>query len=170
MSPIDAVWPFVCLLLNITLQIFAYKFILKRRLLRSEYFGFGCALFFLIMLELVSAAASPGEWFWRAFANLIIYLCLSFGYFTYINLGETARRIRLLRELYDAPEGLTEVQLLSRYSAAEVIDIRMVRLINNAQIIQRDGKYFVGSPVMLSISKIILMLKWLVIGKKSEFD
>ncbi|MDD5465380.1 MAG: hypothetical protein PHP73_03450 [Candidatus Omnitrophica bacterium] len=104
------------------------------------------------------------------FVNLIIYFCLSYCYFNFINMGETARRIRLLRELGEAPAGLTKGDILKRYNAQEIINIRINRLMNNSQIVLRNGRYYVGSPVMLFISKAIVLMKLVVLGKKSEFD
>ena len=72
-----------------------------------------------------------------------------------------------MRELYDAPEGLTGEQILSRYNAEEIIKARMIRLINNNQIILRDGRYHVDSPVMLGISKIIVFMKSIILGKRT---
>ncbi|MDD5505564.1 MAG: hypothetical protein PHR73_02265, partial [Candidatus Omnitrophica bacterium] len=94
----------------------------------------------------------------------------SYCYFNFINLGETGRRIRLLRELYDSGSGLNKEEILSRYNAEEVVVLRMKRLVNNHQIILRAGRYYVGSPVMLLIAKAIVLMKLVVLGKKSEFD
>ncbi len=85
-------------------------------------------------------------------------------------MGETARRIRLLRELCDSPQGLTKEEILSRYNAAEVINMRMIRLLNNRQVILRDLKYYTGSLVVLFISQAVILMKSIVLGKRSEFD
>jgi hypothetical protein len=46
----------------------------------------------------------------------------------------------------------------------------MRRLVNNRQILLAGGRYYVGSPVMLLIAKAIVLMKLVVLGKKSEFD
>ncbi|MFH1492410.1 MAG: hypothetical protein ABIE81_03615 [Candidatus Omnitrophota bacterium] len=102
--------------------------------------------------------------------NLIGYGCLGYCYFHFINLGETARRIRILRELYEAGDGLKLGELLNRYSAKEIFQKRTNRLINSGQIIFKDGKYYIGKPTVLWISKIIIALKIIILGKRSEFD
>jgi len=102
--------------------------------------------------------------------NLAIYASLSYCYFSFITMGETARRVRLLCELYDAPDGLTREGILKRYNAEEVINIRLDRLLNNGQIILRDGRFYIGSPVVLFISKIIVFLKLIILGRRSEFE
>jgi len=162
--------PILSLCFNILTQIFSYKYILKKKLLKSEYLGCLCGFIFLIVCELALGEGSFKEWLFLVFANLIIYACFSYCYFTFINMGETARRIRLLRELYDAPFGLTQEEILKRYNAEEVINIRMSRLLNNGQITLRNERYFVSSPIMLSISKILVLMKLIVLGKESEFE
>ena len=85
-------------------------------------------------------------------------------------MGETARRIRLLRELCDSSDGLSKEGILDRYNAKEIIDIRMKRLLGNGQVVLRNGSYFIGNPTMLFFSGIIVFMKLLILGKKSEFD
>jgi hypothetical protein len=105
-----------------------------------------------------------------AFANAFTYSALGYCYFHFINLGETARRIRILRELYDSKNGLSKDEILSKYNAHQIISKRIERLVNNGQIIFKDGRYYIGHPMMLLIAKIIVMMKCMVLGKKSEFD
>lgn len=162
--------PVLSICFDIFAQIAFYKYVMKKALLRSEYLGFVCGFCVFIICELIAYGEPFGEWLFLLFVNLAVYFCLSYCYFTFINWGETARRIRLLRELYDAPDGLTKEQILARYNAAEIINIRLARLINNNQVILRDEKYYTGSPVMLFISKTIVLIKRIVLGKASEFD
>ena len=60
--------------------------------------------------------------------------------------------------------------LCSFLTSKKMIDNRMIRLIGSRQIIKNGDKYFIGNETMLLISKLILFLKLVVIGKKSEFD
>jgi len=161
--------PILSLCFNILTQIFSYKYILRKELLKSEYLGCLCGFILLIVCELAIREDLFKEWLFLVFANLIIYACFSYCYFTFINMGETARRIRLLRELYDAPFGLTGEEILKRYNAEEVINIRMNRLLNNGQIVLRNGRYYIGSPIMLLISRMIVFMKIIVLGRESEF-
>lgn len=43
---------------------------------------------------------------------------------------------------------------------------RVSRLQNNKQIILKDGRYFINSPIMLSIAKTIAMLKLMLLASK----
>lgn len=169
MSYLNILIPVIAICANISAQIFSYKYILTKKLLKSEYFGFLAGLTVLIILQIFAYQSSLIERFALACANLIIYLCLSYSYFCFISMGETARRIRLLRELCDSPQGLTKEEMLSRYNAAEVISMRMIRLLNNCQVILRDSRYYAGSPVMLLISRTIVFMKIIILGRDSEF-
>ena len=102
-------------------------------------------------------------------ANVIMYSALGYCYFNFINLGETARRIRILRELFDSENGLALEEILQRYNAGEMVQRRVDRLINNGQVIEKNGKYYVGKPILLIIAKFIVVMKLLFIGKESEF-
>ena len=170
MSYFNIFIPVLSICFNIITQIFCYKYVIKKALLRSEYLGFVCGFGIFVTGELIVYQGQLREWLLLSCVNLIIYACFSYGYFTFINLGETARRIRLLRELYDAPEGLAKEQILMRYNAQEVVNIRLVRLLNNKQINLHNEKYYSGNPVMLMISKAVIFIKQLVLGKSSEFD
>lgn len=162
--------PFLALCLNILLQITAYKYLVKSRLLKSEYFGFAWGCLVLLIFEFIVYQKLPKNGLSLLCADLIIYGCLSYGFFTFINMGETARRIRLLRELYESPAGLTKEQVLEAYSAGTIVNQRLERLLNNHQIVLRDGRYYAGKPLMFFISKAILFMKMVVFGKASEFN
>lgn len=75
-----------------------------------------------------------------------------------------------MRELYDSRGGLTMDELLKRYNATDIFAVRIKRLLANRQLIYKDGRYYIGSPVMLLMSKIIVALKQLLFSKTSEFD
>jgi hypothetical protein len=170
MSYFNIFIPLIGILSNISAQIFSYKYLFGKKLLKSEYFGFLCGAVVLSVCEAFAYQEPVTEWLSLVCVNLIIYLCLSYCYFNFINMGETARRIRLLRELYDSALGLSKEEILLKYNAEQVVDLRMRRLLNNHQIILRSARYYVASPVMLLISKAIVLMKLIVLGKKSEFD
>ena len=162
--------PLIAIAGNITAQIFSYKCLPGKKLLKSEYSGFLCGVTVLAVCQAFARGEPAVERLSLIFVNLIIYGCLSYCYFNFVNMGETARRIRLLRELYDSGPGLNKEEILSRYNAGVVVDLRMGRLLNNHQIISRAGRYYAGSPVMLLIAKIIVLMKRVVLDKRSEFE
>lgn len=103
---------------------------------------------------------------------IVSYLCLVYCYFFgFFNLGESARRVRLLIELYLAGErGMTLEEILSAYNARMIVAARLDRLLSSGQIIEKDGRYFVGKPIMLYLAKALVLMKVLFLGGKSEFD
>jgi len=144
----------------------------KIGLLKSIYLGFFAGLIILFLFEFISFrlnSLSKKEILSLSIVNCIIYFSMGYCYFNYINLGETARRIRILREIYDSKEGLSMEEILKRYNAKEIIERRIKRLLKNRQIIYKDGKYYIGKPIMLVIAKIIVIMKVILLGKKSEF-
>lgn len=98
---------------------------------------------------------------------------LSFAYFYvfgFYNLGESARRIRLLIELYGAGErGMTLDELLTAYNARMIVEARLERLLTGGQIVRRKDRYFVAHPHMLYGAKALVQLKRLYLGANSEF-
>lgn len=131
-------------------------------------FGFLNLLIFELYIYLV---VIPNRSFTvNLITEIIIYAALSYCYFVFINLGETARRIRILREVFDAPEGLSLEEILRRYNAKEIIERRLQRLLANGQIIIEEDKYYIGKPLMLWMAKIVVAFKFILLGKKSEFD
>ena len=71
--------------------------------------------------------------------GLTMVVCNSYIGFHLDNMAETARRIRLLRELH-AASGLTREALLAVYPPQEVFDLRIRRLKLAGQCIEEDGR------------------------------
>lgn len=101
----------------------------------------------------------------------LTYLALAYFYvFGFYNLGESARRIRLLIELHGAGErGLTIEELLAAYNARMIVEARLQRLVSGGQVVLRKGRYFVAHPHMLYGAKALVWLKRLYLGAGSEF-
>ena len=93
------------------------------------------------------------------------YVAMSYCYFHFVNLGETARRIRLLREISCFSSPPTVSQLIERYGPSEIYARRIQRLLQNQQIKIIDGSYVLGKPGMSLISRIMLTLRRLVFAR-----
>ena len=156
--------------INIFAQIFSYKYFFTKKLLKTEYLGFLCGLIALIVCEIFICRVPAAGRFVSIWTDLTVYFCFSYCYFHFINMGETARRIRLLRELYDNPSGLSREEILRRYNAQEIIDTRIRRLVNNGQILLHDGRCYTGNPIMVIILKAMILMKLIVLGKREGFD
>jgi len=161
------------LIINVLVHVIAFRNIASLGLLRSLLLGFTVGLSFIGAVECFYYFLLFRNWpdfVSVVAANLIAYASLSYCYFNFINLGETARRIRIMRELYDAAEGLCLPDILLKYNAREIVSRRIGRLIKNRQIVEKSGRYFLGKPTLLFIARTIVLLKVMFLGKKSEFN
>jgi hypothetical protein len=170
---VHIVTPAICLIINILFQLGAFRFFPSVGMLKSIVIGFVSGFIFLLSFEFY-VAISIEKTMWESTGllttNFIIYASLGYCYFHFINLGETARRIRILRELYDSKNGLSMEEILKRYNDRTIVDKRFNRLLSNGQIIFKDNAYFTGKPLVLWMAKLIVMLKRVMLGKKSEFS
>lgn len=143
-------------------------------LLRTEYVGFLIGAVTVLVLNGLNAQhgsrLGTATVVGHGLLTLLSYGALGYCHFHFVNLGETARRIRLLRELSEAGGTLSHRDLLTRYGAREIVENRITRLLNSGQVIYRDGRYYSGTPVVLRIAEGIVGLKVLLLGKKSEYD
>lgn len=163
----------VALFLNTVTQIISYRTILRSSLLKSILLGFlvGSGSIFLFYLFIFSRNKSGYvETFALLVANEIIFFALWYCFFNFINMGETARRIRIMRELQAFPEGLTYPEFLQRYNAREMVQRRLDRLLGTGQIFEREERLFLNKPIVLIIAEVVKWMKIIVMGKKSEFD
>jgi len=161
--------PLISLFINAIVQLLTFRLIPKSGLLSSIYLGFIVGFINLLIFEFYVFSVSFNDHICITIANLFIYFVLGYCYFNFICLGETARRIRILRELYDSKDGLSLEDLLKRYNAREIIEKRIERLKNNGQVISGNEKYYIGNnQAMLLIAKIIVLLKVVISGKRSE--
>lgn len=162
--------PVVGLAANATGQVLLFR-CTRVGLLRSVVLGFALSLAVTLGLDIWGLLAFPGEGGLALVPfNALLCATLGYGYFHFVNLGETARRARLMRELAAAPDGLTEAELLSRYNAREILAKRLKRLISKGQLTVRNDRLFVKKSPMLYISMAMTLAKQALLGKKSEFD
>ena len=172
-SYLQVINPVFGLAVNVLVQLISFRFILKSGLLKTVFLGFFAGLFFVLMIEsyiFLATSAPFNDFFMKLIANFIAYASLGYCYFHFINLGETARRIRILREIYDSKDGLSMEDILQRYNAKEIVEKRIGRLLNNGQVLFKNGKYYIGNPTLLMMSRIIVAMKLMLLGKRSEFE
>ena len=165
--------PILGLLVNTLVQILVYRLIKSVGLLKSVVLGFVIG-FATVMACAVAwyQAAMPDvmELMGQSALNLLAYVALGYCYFHFINLGETARRIRILREIQESKNGLTLEGILERYNALSIINVRLQRMISNKQIVLQEGHYYIGNPVMLYMAKTLIFLKWILLRRRSELE
>jgi hypothetical protein len=174
MEMLLALSPVIGLALNVATQVVTFRCRPAFGLLRSEYLGFTVGTVAVILMNGAYLYLAPQQVMvdgcGLGLLTVSTYAALGYCYFHFVNLGETARRIRLLRELHDAGGSLTHEELLIRYSAKEIVDTRLRRLLSTGQIVCREQRYFIGSPIMMVIARAMVALKILLLGKASEYD
>ncbi len=111
--------------------------------------------------------ASATDYFGVRLLQILTFVVLGYGYFHFVNLGETARRIRILREFVTAGGQLTAPELLARYNAAEIVEKRLGRLLRRRQLRLDHGRYLVGRPTVLRMARLLDLLKWLLGGREA---
>ena len=161
--------PVIGLIINASVQVFVFRCSSSTKLLKSLVSGWTTGFASVSLIEIYNFSAFSGaaqDFIAILITNLIIYCSLGYCYFHFINLGETARRVRILRELHDSKKGLSMAEILERYSAKDIIEKRINRLIDTGQIIYKNGRYYTGSPAMLLIAKIITTMKLIITGKR----
>ena len=163
--------PIIGFFLNVFLQVFSFRLIKSIGMLKSIILSFAFGLITVGIMEFqlnTIMQKAPFDFLGEVATNLIIYSSLGYCYFHFINLGETARRIRIMRELYDSKNGLSLEEILFRYNAKEVVEKRFNRLLGSGQIIYKDACYYTGKPLVLFMAKALVLMKLIMLGKKSE--
>ena len=159
--------------MNVISQIIITRYVKKYGLLTSVILGFlvGLAIVFTIEIAHTLTSNSPiSEVIGVLALNTITYGALGYCYFHFVNLGETARRVRIVRELLDSKHGLSMSEILEYYNASEIIRVRLQRLLKNKQITLRNDRYFITKSMLLYITKIIIMMKIAILRKTSEIN
>ena len=167
--------PIVGLFVNTLVQILAYRLIKSVSLLKTVVLGFVIGFATVMACGIAwyqTAMPDVMELMGQLALNLLTYVALGYCYFHFINLGETARRIRILRELLDSKGGLTLEAILERYNAADIVSNRLRRMIRNRQIVLHDGRFYMRKSVLLYMGKTInglkrVLLRRDIVGVKS---
>ena len=170
---IQAFNPVIGLAVNVGIQILSFRWFSGLGLLKSVFLGFGAGMLYVLGSEYFIFTQSSTESmsaFWPDLAaNTLTCGVLGYCYFHFINLGETGRRIRIVRELLCA-DGLTLTELLQRYNTSDMVEIRLARLLNNGQIVEQNGKLIIKNQFLLRASQVMVFMKKVILGKTSEFD
>lgn len=155
--------------LNVFMQVASVKCFKGMGLLRSVFISFPCGFIVNVLLGAylygsygTGSPDAPGY----LLASILTYACLGYCYFHFINMTETARRIRILTELQSAPAGLSMEEIMKRYSAGEIIEKRLSRLMNNGQIALVNDRFYAKNSSMAVITNIILFMKLIIFGKR----
>jgi hypothetical protein len=154
---------------NVASQIAAYRLLrTSGRLFKSQVVG--ALIGAVVLTGLLSRGAEGGLSADIVTADALLYASFCYVYFHWNNMGETARRIRMLRELAGAPEGLTFAEMVRRYSAREILERRLERLAAAGQIRETDGRLVLTSRTVLLSARLVGLAKQIIFAGRSELD
>ena len=102
--------------------------------------------------------------------NLPTYVCLSYCYYSFVQLGQTSIRIRMYSEIAEREDGVILSEMEQEYNEEGLTEVRLQRLIESGDMIVRDNTYFIGRKRLLLITNIIFAAKHFLLRKKSEFE
>lgn len=127
-----------------------------------------CYVVFLSLMLIASCSLSgSGSLFPVMFSNGMMFSGLVYGYFTLFNLNISSLRIRVLKEVY--AEGELELdKLLANYNSKTIVENRLERLLRGRQIIIKDQKLYIGTPVFLILSVFLDVPKKILLRKKIQ--
>ncbi len=143
---------------NVLLFGFARRWAPHARRARAHAFGVAGALLVFTAI-LASFFARPGL---VLLPGWIMTICNAYILFHLDNMAETARRIRLLRELHARPDGMARASLLAAYPPQEVFDRRISRLLLAGQCIEAEGRLRITGRGYLGAAVIIGAFRKLV--------
>lgn len=81
------------------------------------------------------------------FYCFIVYTAFAYTYFHFFNMSETARRIRILHEIYKAGS-LSSKDIMDLYRTSDIIDVRLKRLAAAKQLKYIDGYYYIHKKML----------------------
>jgi hypothetical protein len=98
--------------------------------------------------------------------NVVAISAFAFKYFCFVNLAITSLRIRMLGELAQAGGCLPRTALLAHYDTADVIALRIQRLVQGGHLVVRDERFFSGLLHFLVLARFFDCLRWAIVGPR----
>lgn len=83
----------------------------------------------------------------------VVYSCLAYSYFHVFNMSETARRIRILAEMYLAGS-LTAGEISRQYSGSALVETRIDRLVVAHQLEMRGDRYMPAGRLLYIAARV----------------
>ena len=161
--------PFIALIINLSSQIVILRLNDGEGFFKSVVLGFLVGLSFLIIIDIIYfdiKIFGVSNYLLSYGMNILSYCFLSLCYFTFLNMGVSALRIRLLNELEDNPKGLTTDEILIKYNSQEIINRRINKLASNKQISYKDQRYYSKKSITLLMVFIKEFLSLIFFRKK----
>lgn len=98
--------------------------------------------------------AAPVELTWAVIYSLIVYNALAYSYFHVFNMSETARRIRILYEIYTSKQ-LRMSDMAPLYNANDMLNSRLERLLSTRQIKLSHDRYLLDRRFLYYAARVV---------------
>jgi len=109
-------------------------------------------VFLLWIINLNIDAWSPI--LWSGIYLFLVYILFSYVYFHVFNMSETARRIRILTEIYRTG-ALKKGELAAKYTRQDMISNRLKRLVALEGLRLSKNRYILGNRLFFLLAKAI---------------
>jgi hypothetical protein len=165
--------PIVATVVNVLAQIILFRLRRGSQYFRSIIQAFLLGAITLLVGEafFVATGESVSDRLFLALAvNVPIYLGLSYCYYNFVQLGQTSIRLRMYSEIMTHAAGAMISEIEREYNERDFTEVRLQRLLESGDVIERDGNYFIGRRRLLHIANVIFAAKQFLLGKKSEFE
>lgn len=164
MIPISAallVFVFSWTFMIVVLHIGIYRFWFKQNPPKSPQaflikFILGMNVFLYLGIAVIAYQQKRMEaLFWMFLFGFIFSNGISYGYFHFFNMSETARRVRILLQIY-SQKRLNVAELKDIYSPGDMVSFRIQRLLASGQIVHgADNRYRISSRFLLRVAFVI---------------
>ena len=165
--------PIIATFVNVLTQVILYRLRHGTQYFRSIIQAFLLGGLILLIGEIffvVTSELFSNRLFLALAVNLPIYLGLSYCYYNFVQLGQTSIRLRMYSEIVTHTSGVLVSEIDREYDERTFTELRLRRLLESGDIVERDGRYFVGKKRLVHIANVILAAKHFLLRKKSEFD
>lgn len=148
--------PILGMLINVLVHVIVSRFNQGRSQMKCLISGFIFGLICVVAVSLIAHCKQINNLDFTAYllSGCIAYSALAYIYFHFININIASLRVRILQEIINSKEGLTQEGILSHYNAEQMLDNRIDRLVASNQLVEKQGIYYLGS------NRIFLILFW----------
>ena len=128
----------------------------------------GCIIMgILVWQSYLRFVTTATERFWGAGYGILVYSDLSFSYFIFFAMTESARRIRILQELYLRGK-MTLGELRVTYVTTEMVSVRLERMVALKQLRRLGDRYLLEGPLLYCVGRIMFFWSKLLGFSKRE--
>lgn len=120
---------------------------------KSAILGYIPTIFFLWSFVFYNISSNL-ELVTAIFYCFVVYSSLAYIYFNFFLLSETARRIRILYEIY-RQDSLFEKDIMGIYNLSDIISIRLKRLVEMKQLRCANGYYSIDGKILYLAALVI---------------